>query len=228
MKDGLRMLLCFLISFLSALNATAQADKTRASVDNAIVAFDAVFEKAKTRIAVDLKRKRDYALSSGNLSLTKFLDAEISILRNGDPSPELLFASQELADIKRAQAKTSSTYTNAIKAATKRRDINLAKTLQEELDLFEKRINRMSDCRKCWKAETLMFQQVDEKNWMEADATGAPQFKFKEMSRSDEFIELLDEPRSVTIRVYANKSLIKGVGNDWHGHATGRWVMKQP
>ena len=67
-----------------------------------------------------------------------------------------------------------------------------------------------------WENSAWQCQYVDkgDDKWVEIDrATGAVSFRFKETRRNCDFVELLDQERGYTVRLYKDALFIKG-GND--------------
>src|SRR5262245_20861003 len=61
-----------------------------------------------------------------------------------------------------------------------------------------------------WKFnDTGSFHDEGGKRWVEKDAAGTRLFDFKEVVRNDDFIELYDKTRDVTIRLYKDVAYIK-------------------
>lgn len=84
------------------------------------------------------------------------------------------------------------------------------------------------DTRSAWLygqgTSTGYFIQDGTKTWMEVNDAGN-RFYFDEQVRTDEFVELLDRPRGIGVRIYAEKAQWKSVDQEsWNGLANGKWV----
>ncbi|MEI8381730.1 MAG: hypothetical protein WCJ09_16495 [Planctomycetota bacterium] len=83
-----------------------------------------------------------------------------------------------------------------------------------------------------WEHTEGLCRYVDkgEDYWVELDKSGKVFLQFKEVRRNVDFVELFDERRGYTLRLYKNAMLIRG-GNDgfqkfadFTSYDEGRWV----
>lgn len=68
------------------------------------------------------------------------------------------------------------------------------------------------------------FVDKGDENWVELDKVGAVAFRFQETRRNCDFIELHDQSRGLTVRMYQNAMFIRGLGfEDWFQYYSGQW-----
>ncbi len=68
------------------------------------------------------------------------------------------------------------------------------------------------------------FVNTGENKWEERDGkTGKIKFRFKELARDGDVVELFDEQRKMGVRLSSDKMEVKYEGGDWTGAAAGHW-----
>jgi hypothetical protein len=78
-----------------------------------------------------------------------------------------------------------------------------------------------------WVYEAGWFEKKDGKAWIEVNRdvyNGAGKFEFKEVKRSDKYVELYDESRKLSVRLSDAHAELKVDGDDeWNALYDGRW-----
>jgi hypothetical protein len=70
---------------------------------------------------------------------------------------------------------------------------------------------RAADTRSVWLYKGGYFKMLEDKKWSETNPDGA--WMFQEKARTADYVELYDETRDYTVRLYATEMYLKG-GND--------------
>jgi hypothetical protein len=81
--------------------------------------------------------------------------------------------------------------------------------------------------RTLWVYESGWFQKKEGKNWIEVNQEnydGPGKLNFREMKRTKEFVELNDDSRKISVRLYDKKVEFKqGDDEEWNHLYDGRW-----
>jgi hypothetical protein len=86
-------------------------------------------------------------------------------------------------------------------------------------------LNLVQGERTLWVYEGGSFQKVGERKWIEFDSSGNRKFEFKEVERTDHYVELHDTQRKLIARFYFDHQKYKGEGeNGWREGYKGHWA----
>jgi hypothetical protein len=201
----------------------SQDDRTSTALVESRDAFEASFAAAKQRLLSELEKKLLETQRAGNLKLYEQVSSQIKAFREKNERISLLPMDRFDADVKRSFARMHDAYQKAIKAHTKNGEIAQAKSIQGELENLRTRYFGPVDSRFTWAGAGVAFRRTAGKTWKESHGPGNDVFEFVESVRNSEYVELRDESRKISVRLFKDKSSVRQDGGEWHSHNVGQW-----
>ena len=127
---------------------------------------------------------------------------------------------------RRAASAAALRYVKALDAAAERygkTDLAAAKALLAEKERFVAAVEKAEDPRTVWAGKSRRVVLDDDGGWSEHPGPDAV-FAFKEVARTKEYVEVLDESRSTALRLMNTRAMCKQGDGDWFTLDTGGWV----
>ena len=211
--------------------AYADEDPIDQKLTAAKVEFEKATEKARATLLADLQKAAGVAQKAGDLKKLEVLEAETKAFEEKAELPKAVPTQAFTAELRKARAKLEDALAVAVRDYTKDGKRTQAKATQQELDEFKKitaaLIASKDDTRNKWKSEATTLVQVKLGEWQETLKSGR-QFMFKEISRTDKYIEIVDYSRVRTgtfLRIEADQLYLKDSARDreYKFHSKGSW-----
>jgi hypothetical protein len=119
-------------------NLFAQVDLVEQKLVESKSQFDSTAEKARTALVESLQKKEASGKKTGNLQMLQTVQSELKAFEENGELPKSVPTGVFEGQMKRARARLEEAYADAVKQYTKAGSVELAKTVQQELDEFRK------------------------------------------------------------------------------------------